>query len=323
MTLTLTEIDRLRERLAPWVRRTPTLALHGLFDSGGPASVFAKMEHWQVTGTFKARGALANLLALDANARRRGVTAVSAGNHAIAVAFAARMLDVDAKVVMIRRANALRVSRCREYGAEVVFADDVHEAFDLVEQIREAEGRAFVHPFEGAHTILGTAGVGREFALDAGELDAVVVPIGGGGLCAGFAAAFKLTQPGCQVYGVEPFGADSMWRSFNAGEPARLDRVDTIADSLGAPMAMPLSFEVCRTYVDDLVRVSDDELRAAMRRIHERLGFAVEPACAASTAAVSGPLAAMLRGQRVGILFCGSNMDLQTCASLSAPVSRA
>ena len=268
--------------------------------------------------TFKARGALANVLALTPEQRTRGITAVSAGNHAIATAFAAQTLGVDAKVVMIRRANVLRVQRCRAYGAEVVFADDVHGAFDLVEQIRRDEGRTFVHPFEGEQTMLGTAGVGREFALDAGTLDAVVVPIGGGGLCAGVAAAFKLTQPDCKVYGVEPFGADSMWRSFEAGAPVALDRVDTIADSLGAPMAMPLSFAACRQYVDDIVRVSDAELRDAMRRLHAKLGFAVEPACAASTAAVSGPLAGELRDARVGVLFCGSNMDLATYASLVA-----
>lgn len=321
MTPTLTEIDLLRDRLAQWVRHTPTLALPGLFDEGGPAAVLAKFEHWQVTGTFKARGALANLLALTPAERQRGVTAVSAGNHAIAVAFAARALGVDAKVVMIRRANPLRIERCRAQGAEVVFADDVHEAFDVVERIRDSEGRAFVHPFEGRHTILGTAGVGREFAVDAGELDAVVIPIGGGGLCAGVSAAFKLTQPACRVYGVEPYGADSMWQSLAAGAPVTLDRVDTIADSLGAPMALPLSFEACRTHVDDVVRVSDDELRDAMRRIHGRLGFAVEPACAASTAAVAGPLAAATRGRRIGILFCGSNMDVATFAKHVAPES--
>jgi threonine dehydratase len=315
-TLTLTQIDRLRARLEPWIRHTPTVSVPGLFEADGPASVAAKFEHWQVTGTFKARGALANVLRLSDEERARGITAVSAGNHAIATAFAAQTLGVDAKVVMIRRANALRVERCRAYGAEVVFADDVHDAFRRVEQIRSDEGRTFIHPFEGEQTMLGTAGVGREFALDAGPLDAVVVPIGGGGLCAGVATAFKLTQPGCAVYGVEPFGADSMRRSFDAGAPVALDRVETIADSLGAPMALPLSFTACREYVDDIVRVSDDELRDAMRRLQARLGFAVEPACAASTAAVAGPLSARLQGRRVGILFCGSNMDLATYAGL-------
>jgi threonine dehydratase len=206
---------------------------------GADMEVILKLELFQYTGSFKPRGALTVMLDLDADALALGVTAVSAGNHAIAVAFAASLLGTTAKVVMPRTASPFRVARCRSYGAEVVLVDDVQQAFARVQQIHQEEGRAFVHPFEGPLTALGTATVGLEFCRQAPELDAVIAPVGGGGLCAGLAAAVKQLQPRCQVYGVEPVGANSMVLSFQAGSPQAIDQVRTIADSLGAPYALP------------------------------------------------------------------------------------
>ncbi len=196
-----------------------------------------------------------------------------------------------------------------DLGAEVVLADDVHTAFRTAEAIVRDEGRTLIHPFEGLTTATATAGVGRELVDVAPPLDAVIVPVGGGGLAAGVATAVKLAAPNCKVFGVEPFGADSMSRSFGAGVPVTLERVATIADSLGAPMALPISYALCRQHIDEVVRVSDDALVAAMRHIHEHLALAVEPACAAALAALLGPLADTLKGRRVGLIFCGSNMD--------------
>jgi threonine dehydratase len=163
----------------------------------------------------------------------------------------------------------------------------------------------------------GTATLGEEFIRQVPGLDAVIVPIGGGGLCAGVATAVKLLAPGCRVIGVEPAGADTMHRSFQAGQVQAIERVATIADSLGAPFAMPVSFELCRQHVDELVRVEDAELRDAMRLIHRTLGLAVEPACAASTAALLGPLAGRLDHARIGLVFCGSNIDVASFARLT------
>src|SRR5690606_13989536 len=207
---------------------------------------------------------LLNVLELSDAARARGVTAVSAGNHAMAVAFAAAERGTTAKVVMPRSADPARIARCRTLGAEVVLVDDVHAAFAEAERIEAEEGRTFVHPFEGLTTTLGTATVGLELHEQAPDLDAVIIPIGGGGLCAGMAAALKQLSPRVAIYGVEPTGADSMHRSFAAGRPMGIERVMTIADSLGAPHAAPYSFGLCRRFVDDLVLVSDDLLRAAM-----------------------------------------------------------
>lgn len=316
--LTLAAIEAAQQDIADKVIETPIHQWGGPAMQeavGGDGEVILKLELFQHTGTFKARGALLNLLRLSKDQLAKGVTAVSAGNHAIATAFAAQMVGASAKVVMMKSANPFRVAACQAYGAEVVFADDVHQAFELVEQIGKAEGRSFIHPYEGELTALGTATLGLEFARQAPALDALIVPIGGGGLCAGVASAFKLVQPGCKVYGVEPEGADSMTRSFKAGSPQTIDKVRTIADSLGAPYALPYSYALCKANVDEIVLVDDAALGRAMGLLFLEMKLAVEPAGAAATAALLGPLRARLQGKRVGIIVCGANIDFATFSS--------
>lgn len=311
------EIRAARHALGDRVVTTPVWRWRGReLDErlGTDTEVWLKLELFQRAGTFKPRGALLNMLALDRAALDRGVTAVSAGNHAIAVAYAARTLGTTAKVVMPKTANPGRIAMCRDYGAEIVLVDDVHIAFDEVKRIEREEGRSFVHPFEGRRTALGTATVGLELAEQVPDLDVVVVPIGGGGLCAGIATAVKQLQPDCTVVGVEPEGADSMHRSFAAGAPQSIDAVRTIADSLGAPHAAPYSFGLCRRYVDRLTLVDDAALRAAMALLFREMKLAVEPAGAATTAALVGPLADGLRGKRVGLIVCGTNTDIESFA---------
>jgi threonine dehydratase len=314
----LAQVRAARQSLRAHLVETPVhwwqgLELEGLL--GRHTRVAAKLELLQRSGSFKARGAVLNLQALDAAARARGVTAVSSGNHAIATAFAAREFGASAKVVMLESANPARVELCKSYGAEVLMAADGASAFELAQRIIAAEGRTLVHPYDGALTILGTATLGLEFAEQAGELDAVVIPIGGGGLCAGMAAAIKQAQPGCLVFGVEPSGADVMHRSFALGGPAPATPVRTIADSLGAPFPTPMSYGLCRRYVDELVLVEDAGMRNAMGLIFRGLKLAVEPAAAAATAALIGPLRTRLQGLRVGIVVCGTNMDFASYAA--------
>ena len=305
----------LHERLQEWLIRTPVLRCRSLEDHLGEAfEIHAKLEFLQRTGTFKPRGALSVMLGLDAQQKEAGVTAVSAGNHAIATAFAARAIGTSAKVVMMMNANPLRVERCRDFGAEVVLADDVHSAFEVAEEIQNKEGRFFVHPFEGSDVVLGTATVGLEICEQVPDLDVVVVPIGGGGLCAGISSAVKQLKPRCEVIGVEPVGADSMHRSFASGKPESIEKVATIADSLGAPFALPISYELCKENVDELVLVSDDELKDTMGLLFRELKIAVEPACVASTAALIGPLSGRFAGKKVVTVMCGSNIDWQTFA---------
>jgi threonine dehydratase len=316
---TLEEISAARARLADYILQTPVWRWRGdEVERATGTQPLLKLELFQHAGSFKPRGAMAVMLGLSPEQLARGVTAVSAGNHAMAVGYAARALGTTAKVVMPRTANAARLEGCRAYGAEVVLVDDVHQAFARVKEIEQAEGRAFVHPFEGPLTALGTATLGLELCEQAPDLDAVIVPIGGGGLCAGVAAALKQKAPHVKVFGVEPEGADSMHRSFRSGRPEHIDAVRTIADSLGAPYAAPYSFALCRRFVDELVLVSDEQLRAAMRLLFRGAKLAVEPAGAAATAALCGPLRERLAKKNVGVIVCGANIDVKTFSALLA-----
>ncbi len=312
--ITLADIEATRAMIAPWVIETPVVLWGGREMAervGADTEVWLKLELMQVAGSFKSRGSLNNLLGLDAAAREKGVTAISAGNHAIAVAFAARELNANAKVVMPASANPFRIARCREMGAEVVLADDIASAFDEVKRIEAEEGKTFVHPFEGRATILGTATVGLELMRQLPDLEAIVVPIGGGGLISGIARAVKLINPDCLVYGVEPEGAPTITKSLSAGEPQAIDAVRTIADSLGAPHAAPMSFGLIRDHVEEVVLVDDDALRAALALLFAERKLAAEPASAASTAALLGPLKDKLAGRRVALVVSGANIDLK------------
>jgi threonine dehydratase len=296
----LDEIASQHFTLAPWVLRTPVFDRHDL-PSLGDTLVNFKFELLQASGSFKVRGAFTHLLALDAAQRSAGVTCVSGGNHAIAVAYAAMRLGVSAKVV----------EQCRRLGAEIVRAESSHEAFEIVRRIEAEEGRYFVHPFNGYRTVLGTATLGYEWVTQSPDLDAVIVPIGGGGLAAGVATALRLANPRVRIYGVEPDGADAMSRSFAANHTVRLTHMHTIADSLMSPHTEQYSYTLCRRHLEGIVTVSDDELRAAMRVLFDELKLAVEPACATATAALYGPLRDTLQGKRVGVLLCGTNTDPQ------------
>jgi len=307
------EIRALRDRLTEQALRTPVMRCAAVeSELGGATEVFAKLEFLQRTGTFKARGALATLYGLTREEREKGVTAVSAGNHAIATAFAAQALGTTAKVVMIRTANPSRVAACENYGAEVVMADNVHQAFEVAQRIRDVEGRFFVHPFEGRSVALGTGTVGLEICEQIQGIDALVIPIGGGGLIGGISNAVKQLRPEVEIIGIEPEGADSMHLSFASGKPESITEVRTIADSLGAPFAMPYSFELTRKNVDRLAMIDDQQIRKTMGFLFQSMNIAVEPACAATTAALLGPLRDSLRGKRVVLLMCGSNINWET-----------
>ena len=313
---TIEQVRALRDRLGSDIVRTPMLRCAALEQHfGADIRIHAKLEFLQRTGTFKARGALSALNDLSDEQRTKGVTAVSAGNHAVATAYAANITGSSAKIVMISTANPLRVELCRAYGAELVLVDDVHEAFAVAESIQKEEGRFFVHPFEGASIATGTGTVGLEICEQCDHFDTVIVPVGGGGLIAGIANAVKQLRPDCEVVGIEPEGADSMHRSFDADEPRSIDKVRTIADSLGAPFAMPYSFALSRQHVDRLALVDDIQLRQTMGLLFQLMNVAVEPACAASTAALFGPLRERMAGKSVVLVFCGSNIDWITFAN--------
>jgi len=312
---TLNQIEKRYGELEGQVQRTPTIKATSrkLADILGP-DLYLKLELFQHTGTFKARGALSVISTLTEAQKAKGITAVSAGNHAIAASWAARKAGISAKVVMTKTANPLRIERSKAEGAEVILCDDIAAAFAEVQRLEKEEGRTFVHPFEGVNTTLGAAGVGLEMMQDVAGLDAVIVSIGGGGLISGVAAAVKQINPNCKVFGVEPIGAASMSTSRQAQEPVTMDKIDTIADSLAPPYSLPYSFALNQVFVDDVITVTDDQICAGMALFQEELKLAVEPAAGATLAAVLGPLRKQVVGKKIGLVVCGANIDSATFA---------
>lgn len=311
-SLDLEQMRAAQRRIAPHIVCTPSMPLHGthigaLFAPG--TQLWAKLELFQKTGTFKARGALNVAMQLTPEQLGRGITAVSAGNHAIAAAYAAAMVGATAKIVVQASANPARLESARSFGAQIIVRPDGPSAFAEAERIMAEEGRTFIHPFEGEQTSLGTSTVGLEFADQVPELDAVLVAVGGGGLASGLAAGIKALNPRCRVFGVEPEGANVMRRSFDAGMPMRLERTQTIADSLAPPMTLPVAYGLCRRYLDDVVCVDDEAICRAMAVLFSDAKLAVEPAGAAALAGLLGPLKRELDGKRVGIVVCGANID--------------
>lgn len=322
MTASFPTIDAVRANRARLGDLIVTTPIRRIVDDafaksvGDATTVWIKEELFQRTGSFKPRGALSVMLDLDKEALTRGVTGVSAGNHAISLGYAARILGTTAKVVMPKTANAFRVQMCRDLGASVELVENVSQAFDRVHEIEATEGRTFVHPYEGPKTALGTATLGMEFIdqvrAEGVTLDALIVAAGGGGLTGGVACAVKQMSPDTTVFVVEPEGADTLYRSFETGSPQSLDAVRTIADSLGAPRCEPYSFALNRQFVDEVVLVNDDQIRDGMRLLFRSAKLAVEPAGAAALAALMYPLRERLDAKTVGIVVCGANIDTET-----------
>ena len=309
---TISEILNAAAQLRGAAIETPVLPLASQrWDAVLPdcASVTVKLELFQQAGSFKARGAYLGIQQLNSAQRDAGVVAASGGNHALAVSWAAQAAGVDALICMPRAVDPARVSGCEALGATVELFADMAAAFAAMNDAAE-KGRTLMHPFEGAHMTLGAATCGLEYHRQAPHVDTFVVPVGGGGLISGVACAIKQLKPEATVIGVEPFGADSMYRSFAAGHPVTLDKVDTIADSLSAPYAMPYSFGVAQQYAQKIVHVDDAQMRKSMEHYLRKLRIMAEPACATSLAAVLGPLRDELAGKHVGIIACGSNISL-------------
>lgn len=310
--ITLKSIKAAQQQIAGRTIRTPVLdlrqtGLEDLLPTGATATM--KLELFQKAGSFKARGNLLSVEALTPDQRAAGVTAASGGNHALALAWAAKTAGISAKIAIPKTADPFRIDGCRALGAELILCDSIIEVFPKMHEIAQEEGRSIIHPFEGYNMSLGSATCGAEFFEDVPNLDVVILPVGGGGLISGMSAALKLLKPDIEIFGIEPFGADSMYQSFQSGSPQSLDKVDTIADSLGSPTALPYSYELTRANVTDIIRVKDDDLRQTMRVMNETLKLMVEPACAASLTGALGPLKSHLEGKSIGVLACGANIS--------------
>jgi threonine dehydratase len=316
--ITIDDIAAARDRIAGHVRRTPLMSATRLGDRTGVALAL-KCESFQKTGSFKVRGALNAVLLLDAAQRARGVITVSAGNHAQALAYAAAIGGVKATVVMPATASPLKVAASRGYGADVVLhgASSI-EAFAHARKLEKERGLVFVHPFDDVAVVAGAGTVGFELVDDdRAEMDVIVISIGGGGLISGIASALRARSPKTRIVGVEPEGAAVMRKSLDAGRPVRLDKIDTIADGLSAPMAGELTFPIVRDLVDDVVLVSDDEIRLGVRDLLSSAKLVAEPAGAASLAAVTAGRVGAQRGSRVVAVISGGNVDLTRLAEIA------
>ena len=272
--------------------------------------VHLKLENGRPTRSFKVRGALVRIAALDAGARERGVVAASGGNHAQGVAYAAHVLGTPATVVMPETVAPAIARTCRAYGATVLLRGAIYDdTVALAHEIERDEGRTFVHPYGDPLVIAGQGTVGLEILEDAPGIGTVVVPIGGGGLVAGVALAVKERSGGrVRVVGVEPEGSDNVRRSVAAGRPVVLDAPASVAERLVARSTEQIVVDLARRYVDEIVTVSEAALLAATYAYLDRLSLLVEPSGAASLAALAsgavdarGPVALVVSGGNVGV----------------------
>ena len=269
-----------------------------------------KCENLQKTGSFKVRGVLNKLSRLSDESRKRGVVTVSAGNHAQALAWAAREAGVRATVVMPSAASPAKVDASRGYGAEVVLHGETSiQAFARARELERDRELTFVHPFDDELVCAGAGTVGLELLEQARDLDTVVIGVGGGGLIAGMLVALKESKPSLRVYGVEPVGASSMRQSLDQGHAVHLDSVNTIADGLAAPMAGELNYEIVRRYVDDVVLIDDATIAAGARELLFSAKLLAEPAGAAATAAILARAIPLRDGERVAAVVSGGNLN--------------
>ena len=310
-TSDLATLDALRDAqraISGKLHRTPMMQSHALgrlID----AQLLLKAELFQKTGSFKPRGAIAKLATLSVAEKERGVITISAGNHAQGVAYAAGLLGIEATVVMPEAAVRSKVEATRGYGATVILHGTGKDLLPKCQELQAERNLTFIPPFDDPHIIAGQGTVGMEVIEDVPSPDLVVVPVGGGGLISGVAAAIKLNSPRTRVVGVEPVGAAVMTKSLADGAPAHWDSFATIADGLAAPFAGTLNLAHVQQFVDDIVLVTDEQIIAAMRLLMERCKLVAEPAGAAATAALLAGRIAVPAGGTVVSIVSGGNVD--------------
>jgi threonine dehydratase len=305
----LADVRAAAGRLKGEAHRTPVITSRTLDRLVGGA-VKLKAECLQRTGSFKFRGAFNKISSLPPDGSRPGVLAVSSGNHAQAVALAARLVGLEATIVMPADAPGVKLAATRGYGAEIMTYDRYSEDREaLALRIASDRGLTFVHPFDDPLVIAGQGTAALELVQDAGELDVLIAPVSGGGLIAGCATAVKELCPDARVIGVEPEAGDDYRRSLEADERVAIDVPSTIADALQVTMPGELTFSLNRVLLDSIVTVRDDELVAAMRFAFERLKLVLEPGGAAGLAALLAGKLPLTPELRVGVVLSGGNVD--------------
>lgn len=314
-SITIETIWDARDRIAPYIHWTPVFTSETLSGLTG-TRLHLKAENLQKTGAFKARGALNAVAQLTPEERAAGVVTFSAGNHGQGLAYAARVFGVPCTVYMTESAVPTKVAAIQGYGASTRQFPTIQQVVEEMEHDREQSGAVFISPFANEAVIAGQATVGLEIFEQVEDLDAIVVPIGGGGLICGIALAARILYPDIRIVGVEPEGAPTMTRALEAGKPVPLETIQTMADGLGAPFTGDLNLAIVRELVDDVVLVSEDEIVSALKIVLDRTKLLVEGAAAAGVAALLTGKAGIGTGSVTAAVLTGGNIDLARLKSI-------
>ena len=313
--ISLADIIAARDRIRPSIVRTPLARSAGLSALTG-GDVRLKLENLQFTGSFKARGALNRLLALSDSERARGVIAASAGNHAQGVAAHATRLGIKSTIVMPVGTPLIKVSRTQGYGADVVlFGESYDDAYAHACELMDRSGAVYIHAYDDDAIMAGQGTIGLEILEDMGDVDDIVIPVGGGGLIAGIGVAVKAQRPHTRIIGVEAAVLPSMQAAMQAGQPVRLEAARTLAEGIAVRRVGERPLEACKQVLDQLVTVEDDEIARAIVFLLESEKTVAEGAGAAAVAAVLADRID-LKGRRVALLVCGGNIDVNVLSRI-------
>ncbi len=302
-------IQQAQERIRPYIKRTPLEHSDALSQFLG-TNVFVKLELFQKTGSFKVRGAFNKLLSLSEKERKQGVVAISGGNHAQAVAYASKVLQVDAVVLMPESTPYNYIEATRHYGAEIDLQPTIADAFAKIKWY-ESEGRIFIHPFDDPLVMAGQGTLGLEIMEDFPELTDLFISIGGGGFEGGVSTAIKTIKPAVRIWGVETEGADAMSQAIKAGHPVELAAITSIAKTLGAPSVSPQTLAIAQEHLEGVIVVSDEEAVQALQFILERLKVLTEPAASCTLAAATRLKNQFKEADNIVLVFCGGNLSLK------------
>ncbi len=312
--LNLSDIQAAAQRIAPYVRRTPLMAA-GPLKSGLTAdwSLFLKLENLQITGSFKARGAINKLLTLEEATEGEvvGLVTASGGNHGLGVAYAGWKRSKPVTVLLPETTPAIKAHKIASWGAKVIYWGQVWDEANVAAlKLAERKGLTYFHPFADQAVIAGQGTIGLEIMEDLPNLDTLLVAIGGGGLMAGISLAVKSTNPAVRIIGIEPVGAPTLYESLKAGELVELPEITTTVGTLAPRKSDQLNFDIIRQHVSEIVLVSDEEMTEAQEWLWFELGIASELAGTAAMAALLTGKVQPAKGERVGVLICAANADI-------------
>tara|TARA_B100000700_G_C15010697_1_gene840737 strand:+ start:700 stop:1671 length:972 start_codon:yes stop_codon:yes gene_type:complete len=304
-------ISKVYKKISPYIIKTPIIKNSINLDKIFNSNTYFKLEFLQNSGCFKVRGAINNILNLSQKQKKNGITAVSAGNHAIASAYAANIFSIKNKIFMYESANEYRINKVKSLNANL-YLTNPHKAFNDVEYASSNENYFFIHPFEGKNTLQGTASLGFEITNQIDKIDNIIISVGGGGLIAGIGSIIKQKFPKCKIIGVEPSKSNGMSESLRQKKPLKNVNIKSIADSLSPPLHMPYSFSICQNVIDEMICVSDNEMLDSMIFMYENFKLFLEPACVAGIAALRFVLKDRLKNQNTLVILCGSSIDYKS-----------